>query len=285
MAPDHCLPHGAPLPGHGDETMDETSVFHALLITTGAGLSTAIGSVLGLYSKRPTPTFLGFSLGFSAGVMVLVAFGELLPTAVAVPELGFVGAYSAFFAGMIIYFLIDLAIPHEYIGQHDHALVRPGAAGELSPEGLERTGLLVMLGITIHNFPEGMATFIGAMEDIRVGIALGIAIAIHNIPEGLAISAPIYIASGSRKKAFFWSLFSGVSEIVGALIAAAVLMPFLSETVMGIALAGVAGIMVAISLDELIPVAKMVDSEHSPILGVITGMAVMSISLYLLRQS
>ena len=263
--------------------MAETGVFQALLITTGAGLSTAIGSVMGLYSKRPSAAFIGFSLGFSAGVMVLVAFGELLPTAVAVPALGFAGAYGAFFAGMVTYFLIDLVIPHEYIGQHDHALVRPGNAEMKSQEGLGRTGLLVMLGITIHNFPEGMATFIGAMEDIRVGMALGIAIAIHNIPEGLAISAPVYAASGSRKKAFLWSFFSGISEIMGAILAAAVLMPFLSETVMGIALACVAGIMVAISLDELIPVAKTLDSEHAPILGVITGMMVMAISLYLLK--
>lgn len=263
--------------------MAETGVFQALLITTGAGLSTAIGSVMGLYSRRPSAAFIGFSLGFSAGVMVLVAFGELLPTAVAVPALGFAGAYGAFFAGMVTYFLIDLVIPHEYIGQHDHALVRPGNAEMKSQEGLGRTGLLVMLGITIHNFPEGMATFIGAMEDIRVGMALGIAIAIHNIPEGLAISAPVYAASGSRKKAFLWSFFSGISEIMGAILAAAVLMPFLSETVMGIALACVAGIMVAISLDELIPVAKTLDSEHAPILGVITGMMVMAISLYLLK--
>ncbi len=115
------------------------------------------------------------------------------------------------------------------------------------------------------------------------GMALGIAIAIHNIPEGLAISAPVYIASGSRKKAFLWSFFSGISEVAGAFLAAAVLMPFLSEIVMGIALACVAGIMVVISLDELIPVAKTIDSEHAPILGVITGMIVMAVSLYLLK--
>ncbi|HON37348.1 MAG: zinc transporter ZupT [Desulfomonilia bacterium] len=263
--------------------MAETGIFQALLVTTAAGLSTAIGSVMGLYSRRPSASFIGFSLGFSAGIMVLVAFGELLPTAVAVPALGFVGAYGAFFAGMMTYFLIDLVIPHEYIGQHDHAVVVSGNAGTHSLEGLEKTGLLVMLGITIHNFPEGMATFVGAMEDLRVGVALGIAIAIHNIPEGLAISAPVYFASGSRKKAFLWSLSSGISEIAGALLAAAFLMPFLSETVMGITLACVAGIMVAISLDELIPVAKTLDSEHGPILGVITGMMVMAIGLYLLK--
>jgi ZIP family zinc transporter len=264
--------------------MFETNVFPALLVTTAAGLSTAVGSVLGLYSRRPSPSFLGFVLGFSAGIMILVAFGELLPTAIAVEGLGYAGAYGSFFAGMATYFLIDLAVPHEYLGQHDHALVRPGDPVQLPLEGMERTGLLVMIGITLHNFPEGMATFIGAMEDLELGLALGAAIAIHNIPEGLAISAPLYIATGDRVKAFSWSFFSGVSEILGALVAAAILMPFLSERVMGVALSGVGGIMVAISLDELIPLAKTFDSEHSPILGVITGMAVMVISLYLLRH-
>lgn len=263
--------------------MAEANLFQALFITTAAGLSTAVGSVLGLFSKRPSPVFLALSLGFSAGVMIFVAFGELLPTAVQAEGLGYIGAYSAFFSGMVVYFLIDLLIPHDYIGQHDHAAIGAVTSGELDTRTMERTGLLVMLGITIHNFPEGMGTFVGAMQDIKLGIALGIAIAIHNIPEGIAISAPVYYASGSRKKAFLWSLFSGVSEIMGGIVAAAVLMPFLSERLMGIALAGVGGIMVSISLDELIPVAKSMESEHSPIIGVILGMMVMAASLYLTK--
>ncbi len=260
----------------------EASVYQGLLITTLAGLSTAVGSILGTYSRRPTPAFLAFSLGFSAGVMIFVAFLELLPTAVQTPGLGIVRAYSAFFTGMMIYFVLDLSIPHDYIGQHDHAEEAAVSVEAMRRPALERTGLLVMLGITIHNFPEGMATFISSMHDLRLGLALGAAIAIHNIPEGIAIAAPVFVSSGSRKKAFFWSFSSGMSEILGGIIAAAVLMPFLSPVVMGIALAGVGGIMVSISLDELIPVAKSFDSEHFPTLGVITGMAVMAISLYLL---
>jgi zinc transporter, ZIP family len=260
----------------------EANVFQGLLITTLAGLSTAIGSFFGIYSKKPTTTFLAFSLGFSAGVMIFVAFLELLPTAVQTPGLGPVRAYSAFFAGMVIYFLIDLSVPHDYIGQHDHAENSAISLEAMHRPALERTGLLVMLGITIHNFPEGMATFISSVHDLKLGLALGAAIAIHNIPEGLAIAAPVYMSSGSRKKAFLWSFFSGLSEILGGIIAAAVLMPILSPVVMGIALAGVGGIMVSISLDELIPVAKSFDSEHFPTLGVITGMVVMAVSLYLL---
>lgn len=263
--------------------MTEANVYQGLLITTLAGLSTAIGSLLGIYSKKPTPAFLAFSLGFSAGIMVFVAFLELLPTAIKTPGLGLIGSYVAFFAGMVIYFLIDLSVPHDYIGQHDHPEHNSISLGARHPQALERTGLLVMLGITIHNFPEGMATFIGSVYNIKLGLALGTAIAIHNIPEGLAIAAPVYMATGNRKKAFLWSSFSGISEIVGGLVAATVLMPLLSPLVMGIALAGVGGIMVSISLDELIPVAKSFDSEHFPTLGVITGMIVMAASLYLLR--
>jgi len=246
----------------------------ALLLTTAAGLSTTIGSVLGLVVRRPGPRFIGFTLGFSAGVMVLVSFVELLSGAI--DEIGFLQAHLAFFVGMIGFFLIDLVVPHDYIGQHDH------------PEGdesatLKRVGLLVALGIGIHNFPEGMATFAGALKDVRVGIAIAIAIAIHNIPEGLAVSAPIYAATGSRRKAFLWSFLSGLSEPVGAALAALVLLPFLSPAFFGFVLAAVAGIMTAVSLDELVPAAKSFGGEHTPIIGVITGMAVMALSLWLLK--
>jgi ZIP family zinc transporter len=140
----------------------------------------------------------------------------------------------------------------------------------------------VALGIAIHNFPEGMATFVGGLKDFHLGLAIAVAIAIHNIPEGLAISVPVYAATRSRRTAFLWSFLSGVSEILGATLAAAILLPILSERVMGFVLAAVGGIMVAISIDELIPVAKAFDTEHSPILGVIVGMMVMALSLWLL---
>jgi len=246
----------------------------ALLLTAAAGLSTTVGSVLGLLVRRPGPRFLGFSLGFSAGVMVLVSFVELLQNSIT--DIGFAAAHVAFFAGMAAYFLIDLLVPHDYIGQHDHP---PGA----DTGGLRRTGILVALGIGIHNFPEGVATFAATLKDVNVGIAIAVAIAVHNIPEGLAVSAPVYAATGSRKQAFLWSFLSGVSEPVGALVAGAVLLPFLTPVVLGGVLAAVAGIMVAIAMDELVPAAKAFGSEHLPILGAIAGMAVMALSLYLLK--
>ncbi len=248
-------------------------IFIALLLTTGAGLATTIGSVLGLAVRKPGPKFMAFTLGFSAGVMILVSFVELLQGSI--QDIGFLNAHIAFFIGMGSFFLIDVLLPHEYIGHIDHK--QDGTSDELM-----RTGILVAVGIGIHNFPEGLATFAGALEDINLGFAIAIAIAIHNIPEGLAVSAPIYAATGSRKKAFFYSFLSGVSEPIGAGIAALILLPFLSSALLGWVLAVVAGIMVSISLDELVPVAKSFDSEHVPILGVMVGMIVMGVSLWLL---
>lgn len=250
-------------------------VMVALLLTTGAGLATTIGSLIGLAVSRPGPKFMGFTLGFSAGVMLLVSFVELLQQAI--ESIGFLHAHSAFFIGMTGFFLIDTLLPHDYIGQHDHSDKRPESK-------LMRTGVLVALGIGIHNFPEGMATFAGALEDTHLGVAIAAAIAIHNIPEGLAVSAPIYKATGSRKQAFLWSFLSGASEPIGAALAALILMPFLNASTLGWVLAAVAGIMVAISVDELVPEAKSLGHEHShtPILGVMTGMLIMALSLWLL---
>jgi len=253
----------------------------ALLLALGAGLSTTVGSLLGLVVKRTGPRFIGFTLGFSAGVMILVSFVELLAGAIRTEGVGFLGGHMAFFAGMGSYFLIDLLIPHDYIAQHDHPKGTYGLANGQSPPALRRTGLFVALGIAIHNFPEGIATFVGGLKDFHLGLAIAIAIAMHNIPEGLAISVPVYAATGSRRKAFLWSSLSGVSELVGAALAAAILMPILSARVMGFVLAAVGGIMVAISVDELIPFAKSFDAEHWPIFGIIVGMIVMAFSLWL----
>lgn len=248
----------------------------AIGLTAAAGASTLIGSVIGFAVKKPGKKFMGFSLGFSAGVMVYVSFVELLGTAASEDYIGFVPANIAFFIGMAAFMALDWAVPHEYIGQHDHG-------GKKTARPLMRTGTLLALGIGLHNFPEGMVTFAGAMKDPKIGVALAFAIAIHNIPEGLAISAPVYAATGSRKKAFLWSGLSGASEPVGALVAGAILLPFLNDTVLGWSLAVVAGIMVAISLDELIPAAKEYGEEHMPIVGVLAGMVVMMISLELFR--
>jgi ZIP family zinc transporter len=246
----------------------------ALVLTTLAGLATTVGSVLGIFVRKPGPRFMALTLGFAGGVMILVSFVELLQGGIEV--VGFGPAHVAFFAGMLGMLLIDFLIPHEYMAESHHG-------GEGGQGGLLKTGVLVALGIGIHNFPEGMATFAGALQDVSLGVAIAGAIALHNIPEGLAVSAPVYAATGSRSKAFLWSFLSGVAEPVGAAVAALLLLPFLTETVLGFMLAVVAGIMVFISLDELVPVARSFGQEHLSIVGVGLGMAVMAASLWMLK--
>lgn len=257
--------------------MDLSNVWIALLLTALAGLATVVGSFIALSMRAPSPRFMSFTLGFSGGVMVLVSFVELLP--IGVDNIGFFAGHAAFLLGMFGFFGLDLIVPHEYIGQEDY----PHGTDAERMARLKRTGLLVALGIGLHNLPEGMVTFAGALEDANLGLAIAAAVAIHNIPEGIAVAAPVYAATGSRSKAFWWSFLSGVSEPVGAGLAALVLLPFLTPAVFGWVMGIVAGIMVAISLDELIPAAREYHTEHLPILGIIAGMAVMALSLWLLK--
>lgn len=253
------------------------SILLALLITTVAGLSTAIGGVINLFVKKATPAFMGFTLGFSAGVMILVSFVELLDESI--ESIGFIYGLAAFFAGLACIFLLDFLVPHDYIGDHDCAAENAGR----EEDGLMRVGVLTAAGIAIHNFPEGLATFFATLHDTRLGLAIAAAIAIHNIPEGIAVAAPIYAATGSRLKGFLYALYAGLAEPAGALTAALILYPVLSDALLGWVLGGVAGFMVAISLDEIMPAAKAYGSKHTPITGVICGMALMAASLILLR--
>jgi ZIP family zinc transporter len=214
------------------------------------------------------------TLGFSAGVMVMVAFVELLQGSI--ESIGFAYANLGFFSGIMVIFLIDYFLPHESAGHQD-------LTDDQRESKLLRMGVLVALGIAIHNFPEGIATFAGTLKDTNLGIAIAVAIAIHNIPEGLAVSAPVYAATKSRGKAFLWSFLSGVAEPAGAGMAAILLLPFLTPALLGWLLAFVAGVMVFIALDELVPTSFSYNQGHIAILGVVLGMAVMSLSLWMLR--
>jgi ZIP family zinc transporter len=244
----------------------------ALVLSTLAGLSTTIGSVSAIFVSKPGSRFMALSLGFSAGVMVLLSFMELLTHGI--ETVGFVPAYAAFFVGVLTMFMLDVLIPHQYLAERSPLGRKNG--------GLLKTGLLVALGIAVHNFPEGMATLTGTLQDVGLGGAIAVAIALHNIPEGLAVSVPVYAATGSRRAAFSWSFLAGVAEPVGALVAAIVLLPFLNNEVLGFMLSAVAGIMVFISLDELVPAASSFGEAHLSIIGVVVGMAVMVVSLWLL---
>ena len=144
-----------------------------------------------------------------------------------------------------------------------------------------RLGVFTALAISIHNFPEGLATFVSALQEPGIAIPIVAAIAIHNIPEGIAVSVPIYQATGSRKKTFCYSFLSGLAEPVGALIGWLLLMPFMNDTVYGMIFAAIAGVMIFISFDELLPAAREYGEHHLSVYGLILGMAVMAVSLLL----
>lgn len=257
-------------------------------LTAFAGLSTGIGSALAFFSKTTNKRFLSAALGFSAGVMLYLSFAEILVKAsdALVKSLGSPtghwAAVGSFFGGIVVIALIDLMVPsHENPHEAREVETTVDGAKPRSDQKLMRMGLFTALAIGIHNFPEGLATFAATLADPALGISTAIAIAIHNIPEGISVSVPIYYATGDRKKAFVYSFASGLSEPVGALLGYFVLRTFFSDTVFGVLFAGVGGIMVFISLDELLPTAKEYGEGHVAIYGLIAGMALMALSLLL----
>lgn len=261
----------------------------ALGMTLFAGLSTGVGGLIAFLYRRTNTKFLSVVLGFSAGVMIYVSFVEILNEARKHLILGMgekLGSWItvvAFFGGMFLIAIIDKLIPSYENPHESHKVEEMDSSCRVTAnKNLMRTGLFTALAILIHNFPEGLAAFTSVVNNPHMGIIIAVAIAIHNIPEGIAVSIPVYCATGSRKKALGLSFLSGLSEPVGALIGYAILAPFMNDTIFGILFAGVAGIMVFISLDELLPTAREYGEHHLSMYGLIGGMIVMSLSLLLM---
>ena len=247
----------------------------ALLLTSIAGLSTGIGSAIAYFIKKPKMGYLSFFLGFSSGVMIYISFVELIP--LAFESTGEMWGFIGFFIGILFIGFIDIIIPE---AENPHHFKAPyDIAGTLGDENLMRSGLFTGLAIGIHNFPEGLAAFGTALSNVKLGIFTTIAIAIHNIPEGISVSVPIFYATRDRKKAFIYSFLSGLTEPIGAIISFIMLMPFLSEQLLASLLAFVAGIMVYVSLDELLPMAHRYGQGHTVILGVVFGMFIVGFGL------
>ena len=298
--------------------MDE--VVFAFGITLFAGMATGIGSIIAFSAKRTNYRFLSVATGFSAGVMLYVSFVEIFFKGVDALTARY-GDYwghwanaASFFGGMLLIGLIDNLIhagenPHE---THSEEEIQPlhDPSAPLAPSSevaqalhlhnghhhghnhskLMRMGLFTALAIGIHNFPEGLATFLAALQDPHLGVAIAIAIALHNIPEGISVSVPIFYATGDRKRAFLYSLLSGLAEPVGAGVAYLVLLLIsggegivIPQEMMGILFGGVAGIMVYISLDELLPTSRAYGQGHDSLFGLVAGMAVMALSLLLMK--
>jgi len=297
-------------------------VWFALGLTAFAGLATGIGSIIAFTAKLSSYRFLSVATGFSAGVMLYVSFVEIffkgqesLVQHYGDPAGHWVNA-AAFFGGMLLIGLIDNLIPeetnpHEIPSEAESDMLHgksssvwdigknaacPKTAGKMAKPGpghekkLLRMGLFTALAIGIHNFPEGLATFLAALHDPSLGIAIAVAIALHNIPEGVSVAVPIYYATGKRRTAFYYSLLSGLAEPIGAGVAYLGILFFaggpdgvLPPQLMGILFGGVAGIMVYISLDELLPTSRAYGQGHDSLFGLVGGMVVMALSLLLMK--
>jgi ZIP family zinc transporter len=297
-------------------------VWIAFGLTVFAGMATGIGSVIAFSVKRTNYRFLSIATGFSAGVMLYVSFVEIFAKGLEslAPRYGDHWAHwinaASFFVGMLLIGLIDNLIPaaenphethseSECIPLHDPTAPLPdftkcAASVSKKPEDfhdhrdhhvkLMRMALFTALAIGIHNFPEGLATFLAALQDPSLGIAVALAVALHNIPEGISVSVPIFYATGNRRKAFLYSVLSGLSEPVGAGVAYLGLLLFLGPDggvippeVIGILFGGVAGIMVYISLDQLLPTSRAYGRGHDSLIGLITGMLIMALSLLMMK--
>ncbi|MBK5969113.1 MULTISPECIES: zinc transporter ZupT [Thiorhodovibrio] len=265
--------------------MDIAVIAPALLLTFLAGLATAIGIVIAFFAPPTNLRFLSVALGFSAGVMIYVSFVELFPSASTALE-GLVSsahsiAVAALFAGMLVAAALDRLVP---LGYNPHEMRVPDASPTQAGKAdqLMRVGLLSALSITLHNLPEGLATFLTSLEDLHLGLPVAIAVGIHNIPEGIAISVPVYYATASRAQAFGWSALSGLSEPLGALLGLLVVATVWSDILLGLSLAAVAGIMIFIAFDVLLPAAETYGEHHLAVYALVAGMAVMALSLLLL---
>jgi ZIP family zinc transporter len=286
--------------------MDSSRILFAFGLTLFAGLATGIGGLIAFFAKRTKTTFLAFSLGFSAGVMVFISFTEILTEAGHLMQKSYSNdtaawlTFLSFIAGIGLSAAIDKILPSE---GNPHELKRveqmnPGTRDPDKPEcqgrkqhrgghgprdrKLMRIGTFTAIAIGVHNFPEGIATFMSAMSDVTVGVSIAVAVAIHNIPEGIAVSVPVFYATGSKKKALMWSVLSGFSEPIGAIAGYFILTLFNTDISLGYVFGMVAGIMVYISFDELLPAAHKYGKHHIAIYGLISGMIVIGLSLILL---
>lgn len=283
--------------------MNIENLLLAFLLTLAAGLSTGIGSIFTFFIKITNKKFLSFSLGLSAGVMIYVSMIEIFPKANLMlsqeltTSLAYIFTTISFFLGVFLISIIDSLVPsmenpHEFYhinnyqdnNSNSNQLQNISFLNEHEQYSrLKRSGIFIAIAIAIHNFPEGLATFISTIQNSSIGISIAVAIAIHNIPEGIAIAIPLYYSTNNKIKAIIWSFLSGLAEPIGATIGFFILYPFMNDIIFGVIFASVGGIMIFISLDELLPSAEKFGAHHISIYGLITGMIIMAISLIMFK--
>lgn len=258
----------------------------AFSLTVLAGLTTAIGGAIAFITKKDNLKALSLGLGFSAGVMIFISLVDIIPNSEHLLKQNFPNAYQwLVFIGFVVGILISVAIDY-FLPDHvdTEELLNPD-----NPESaahnhykLKRAGFLTAVAICIHNFPEGMATFLTTTQNITLGASVAFAIAIHNIPEGIAVALPIYHVTGKKRYAMLYAALSGITEPIGALVGMFIFGIFVPNILVGVLMAGVAGIMTYLSFDTLLPLAKEYGNWHLSIVGIMSGILFIWLSLILL---
>jgi len=247
--------------------MDHT--IYAFVLSTLAGLSTMVGSLIIFFSKTKKEKIIIGSLSFAAGVMITVSLIDLIPESYHL----LINNYDNFFSFLLVLIAINIGF-----------LISMGVDKYLPTQnnnGLYRVGIIAMIVIIMHNIPEGMATFMATNTDLSLGITLTLAIALHNIPEGISISVPIYYSTNSKKRALLYTFISGISELFGAILTYLFLKPYMNDLVLGILFSIIAGIMMQISIYELLPTSLKYKNKSITYLFLIIGVIVMIINCYL----
>lgn len=275
----------------------EREVILSLGLTTIVGLSMGLGSLLSFFVKETNKKFLALSLSFSAGIMIYVSFMAILPEGMelieeAMGEHGNFIALGAFFGGMLITAIVEKLVHkfgghyhgHDHDNGHHHDHEHHHEHHHHEEGHLSKLGLMSAIAIAIHNLPEGLAIFTAGLKDITVAVPIAAAVVLHNIPLSIAISVPIYYSTGSKKKAFLYSLLVGLCQPFGAIMGYLILSRFFNDMVFGVLFSIVAGIMIFVSLDELLPASQKYEDHHLSVYGAIAGMIIMALSMVFFHQ-
>ena len=259
----------------------DTNVLLAFAITFIAGISTSFGAIISFFIRKKDFKTIAFAMSFSAGVMIYVSFADILPISAEFFEKNLSASKTFVKAAPIVMFFVGAllaGIIDKFVPEHIHTEM---VDGDVSGSKISRVAFMTAIALAVHNFPEGLSVFFSTLEDTRMGVALGLAILLHNIPEGISVALPVYHTTGSKTKAFWIATFSGLVEPLGAICAYFILAPILSPAIIGACMAATAGIMVYIALDELLPMAKEYDNQHSSIVAVFIGMAIIALSSFI----
>lgn len=239
-----------------------------LLLSFIAGISTVLGSFFILFKIKKVGEFVVFSLSFSLGIMTLISFFDLIPSSYPV----IINNYGILY-GIIIFVLIFL------LGYQSIKLINDRIKDNDS--SLYKIGILSMISLVLHNFPEGIAVFIGALSNTSIGIKLCIAIMLHNIPEGIAISVPLYYSGVEKKRVFVYTLLSGLSEPIGALLAYFILKNFINELFLSMVLVFVSGLMISLALNDILKEVKKYNKIKYMIYGLFVSIILFGITLFI----